>query len=468
MSAMEPQPHTTTSSAARSPERRASAYAGWCDAVTSLRRELKPIHTTEPRTGASAAPTDAAPAVRRNPPRAARAQKRPRSPDIAKESRKRRRADDVPPVKTTVSRPSSGPRRKRTRRMAAEVHKMRCEAEDARRLVAETHETITLAAASVKNLVQDINMISISRPTASSREEVSRSDTVKPTPNHIGGDASLQDLRPIQSAIQNPPNVKTGIAASRATHLVGSKNTGGSHSVTDRRASVKALPDLGNIGGCTCRPTRVQRRRIAKTKFLRPRPRVGVDSQGLPFRDWTEYPLEEDDNPNEIRWLKRESIVECELYYDNRNGGHAIEATLPVSRCPRRRRVFAKQPRTQFRNIPPQVFDALEGWHVEMGRCEKCLTRAMRSLPLWVVGVTSTRHEGFEDGSPVFVNAARDEMVEWDEDIRGWRHLVLDYYRWVPVEELEVRPSDSEADPNIVNGTCSEPIPLQAWITYDD
>ncbi|EIN04562.1 hypothetical protein PUNSTDRAFT_138607 [Punctularia strigosozonata HHB-11173 SS5] len=467
MSAMGPQHHTTTSSAARSPERRASAHAGWCDAVTSLRRELKPINTTEPQTRASAAPTDAAPAIRRNPLRAARAQKRPRSPEVAKENRKRRRGDDVPPVKTTVSRPSSGPRRKRTRRMAAEVHKLRCEAEDARRLVAETHEAISLAAASVKNLVQDINMISISHPTASSREEVSRSDTVSATINHTGGD-SPQDLRPEQSAIKQPPDIQTVVAALKPTQSVGSANTCGSYSASDRRALAKALLNLGVNDGCTCQPTPLQRRRIAKTTFLRPRPRVGVDSQGLPFRDWTEYPLEEDDDPNEIKWLKRESIVENKLFDDTRSIGHALEPTLPVSRRPRRRRVFAKQPRTQFRNITPVVLDALEGWHVELGRCENCLIRAMRSLPLWVVAVKSTRNEGFEYGSPVFVNAARNEMVEWDEDIRGWRHLVLDYYRWIPVEELEVRPSDSKANPNIVNGTRSVPLPLQAWIDYDD
>ncbi|EIN04554.1 hypothetical protein PUNSTDRAFT_146494 [Punctularia strigosozonata HHB-11173 SS5] len=419
----------------------------------------------------SAAPPDAAPVVRRNPPRAARAQKRTRSPDVAKESRKRRRGDDVPPVKTTVSRPSSGPRRKRTRRMAAEVHKMRCEAEDARRLVAETHETITLAAASVKNLVQDIDMISAHRPTPTLRQEASRNNAVIPTPNYIDGDASPQDLRLPQPAIPKPPSIKTGIAASRPTQTVGSTDTCGLYSATDSRALVKALSDRGNIGGCTCRPTLVQRRRIDKTKFLRPKVRIGIDAHGVPFRDWDERPLEEeddddDDDAGEIRWHKRESIVISKLYDHDR--GYVLEPTLPVSRRPRRRRVFAKQFRTQSRHITPVVFDALEGWHVEMGRCENCLIRAMRSLPLWVVGVKSTHHEGFEDGSPVFVNAARDEMVEWDADIRGWRHLILDYYRWIPVEELEVRPSDSEANPNIVNGTRSVPLPLPACIFYDD
>ncbi|EIN04555.1 hypothetical protein PUNSTDRAFT_138599 [Punctularia strigosozonata HHB-11173 SS5] len=465
---MEPQLHATTSSAARSPERRASAYAGWCDAVTSLRRELKPIHTTEPQTRASAAPTDAAPAVRRNPPRAARAQKRHRSPDVAKENRKRRRGDDAPPLKTTVSRPSSGPRRKRTRRMAAEVHKMRCEAEDARRLVVETHEAITLATASVKNLVQDIDTISVYRPTTSSHKEASRNDTANPTPNHTGGDAPSQDLRPGQSVNKEPLDIEAAIAAFKQTQLVGSTNICRSYSATDRRALVKALSALGIIDGCTCRPTPDQQRRINRTTtlFLRPRPRIGVDAQGVPFQDWSDYPIEKDDNPNKIRWIKRESIIERHLYDDNNNHNinHSLEPTRPVALYPRRRRTFAKQPEIQFRHIPPHILDTLEAWHLELGRCGDCIVRAMRSFPLWIVGVKSTLPEGYEYGAPIFVNAGKNEIIEWDDDIRSWRHSVLDNYRWIPAEELEVRPSDRAADPNIVNGTVKVPIPLPGWI----
>lgn len=134
---------------------------------------------------------------------------------------------------------------------------------------------------------------------------------------------------------------------------------------------------------------------------------------------------------------------------------------LPTPLCPRRPRIFAEQYKLQFHHIPQTVYQVLERWHLGYGRCLHCILRAMRTFPPWIVTVST--EERFNDGDPVFANNADDEVAEWDEVQRRWQHLVLDHYRWVPVHDLQQRPSDATANPKVLNGTIDTPIPIRCW-----
>ncbi|EIN06912.1 hypothetical protein PUNSTDRAFT_54248 [Punctularia strigosozonata HHB-11173 SS5] len=143
---------------------------------------------------------------------------------------------------------------------------------------------------------------------------------------------------------------------------------------------------------------------------------------------------------------------------------HSVETdvlVLPVPIRPRRPRVFAEQYRPQLQDIKKPIYSELEDWHRNYGRCMQCIIRAIRTFPTWIVEETDM--DGYVDGNPVFVNILGDERVEWDETRRRWRLLVRDHYCWIPVQELETRPSDSAADPKIVNGTANTEVPFDPW-----
>ncbi|EIN04532.1 hypothetical protein PUNSTDRAFT_138574 [Punctularia strigosozonata HHB-11173 SS5] len=193
---------------------------------------------------------------------------------------------------------------------------------------------------------------------------------------------------------------------------------------------------------CTCRRTTLQQNRANNSSFTHPRPRMGVDAQGVAFEDWSACPPQ---IGTEYASLPTKELL---LRYEI-SGGDGDARIFPIPLGPRRPRAFSTQFTLQFRHIPSRVHDTLEAWHAENGRCLPCIAKAMRTLPPWIIGWYPADYI-MENGNPVFVNLRQDELVEWDESRKGWRHLILDHHRWVPVEELEERPSDSTADPKIV------------------
>jgi hypothetical protein len=196
---------------------------------------------------------------------------------------------------------------------------------------------------------------------------------------------------------------------------------------------------------------------VERNKVLLPRPQIGVDEQGNSYDDWRDVTFEFD-NPYVDATAKEKAVMRLLNF-------HIIDPTeddpdvvvLPARVRPRRPRVFSRQFLLQFIHIPEDAFDILECWHMKYGRCLDCVMKAMRTFPPWVIDMESA---GMENGNPVFVNTHEDELVEWDEEKSQWRHLILDHYRWVPVDMVEERPSDSAADPKIVNGTTEGRIPF--------
>ncbi|EIN04411.1 hypothetical protein PUNSTDRAFT_55464 [Punctularia strigosozonata HHB-11173 SS5] len=222
------------------------------------------------------------------------------------------------------------------------------------------------------------------------------------------------------------------------------------------RAHIDALPVP-----CTCRRTALQQERIKDTTYVRPRPRIGVDAQGLAFEDWTSHPP----SRGFERLPRKEQLLRMRLsssmYHDITNDAHVY----PVRIWPRRPRSSSTGFILQFRHVPPVASDYMETWHVERGRCLTCIARAMRTFPLWIIKLDHF-HGAIEDGNPVFTNRRQDELVEWDEGRKRWRHLVFDHYQWVPVEELEERPSDCTADARTINGLHDTPVPDSYTVAY--
>ncbi|EIN10207.1 hypothetical protein PUNSTDRAFT_142290 [Punctularia strigosozonata HHB-11173 SS5] len=223
------------------------------------------------------------------------------------------------------------------------------------------------------------------------------------------------------------------------------------------RAKLNAPPIL-----CTCQPTASQQQSVGQTTFSRPRPRIGVDAQGYAFEDWTACP-----RPRRARrsLLLKEKMLATQLWTNVNSEVEDDAHVFPVPLCPRPPRMFSAQFMLQFRHIPSAVSDMLEHWHIERGRCLMCVARAMRTFPLWIISWNAFSRT-VEDGNPVFANPGRDELVEWDEARKQWRHLVLDHWQWIPLEELEERPSDSGADPKIANGWSGHPVPNSCNVSY--
>ncbi|EIN04403.1 hypothetical protein PUNSTDRAFT_47413 [Punctularia strigosozonata HHB-11173 SS5] len=207
------------------------------------------------------------------------------------------------------------------------------------------------------------------------------------------------------------------------------------------RSKIDAIPI-----NCTCRRTTLQQNRANNSSFTHPRPRMGVDAQGVAFEDWSACPPQTGTEHAALL------VTELALRHEISTSRDRDMRILPIPPNPRRPRAFSTRFILQLRHVPSRVFDTLEAWHVEYGRCLTCVAKAMRTLPPWIIEWYSLE-EVMENGNPVFVNLRQDEVVEWDESRKGWRHLVLDHHRWVPVEELEERPSDGTADPKIVNGS---------------
>jgi hypothetical protein len=194
---------------------------------------------------------------------------------------------------------------------------------------------------------------------------------------------------------------------------------------------------------------------VKRSKLSLPRPQIGVDEQGNLFKDWKGLFI---DNPYVEAAAKEKALMRhLNLHIIDPTNDDPDVAVLPVPVRSRRPRVFSRQFLLQFSQVPQNAFDDLERWHMQYGRCLDCVMKAMRTFPSWVSEMESA---GMENGNPVFENSNRDELIEWDEEKNRWRHLILDHYRWVSVEEVEERPSDSTANPKLANGTTRGRIPF--------
>jgi hypothetical protein len=221
------------------------------------------------------------------------------------------------------------------------------------------------------------------------------------------------------------------------------------------REQCTAGAEFASQGRHMCQRTDDQQYHVERSRVSLPRPHIGVDEQGNLFGDWEGLSF---DNPY-VEAAAKEKAVMWHLNLDiiDPNNDDPDTVVLPAPVRPRRPRVFSQQFLLQFRHIPENAFDVLECWHMQYGRCLDCIIKAMRTFPSWVSEMTSA---GMENGNPVFVNSNQDELVEWDEERNRWRHLILDHYRWVPVDEVEERPSDSTANPKIANGTTGGRVPV--------
>ncbi|EIN09288.1 hypothetical protein PUNSTDRAFT_143780 [Punctularia strigosozonata HHB-11173 SS5] len=211
-----------------------------------------------------------------------------------------------------------------------------------------------------------------------------------------------------------------------------------------------------------------QKRADIARKFPHPRPRLGVDAQGIPFEDWGDRPRPRDNRDLRVVAALKERVLRNLLPvplvpHDRVDYAGAFIVPAPIR--PRRPRRHKKQFTVQFHHIPKSIFYVLEAWNIERGRCSDCFVRAVRFLPPWVLELH--KQAGEEEGNPTFLNELQDEFAEWDEERRQWRHLVMDHYRWIPVEELEVRPRDDRVDPAIINGTVAALVPDVYKFRYD-
>ncbi|EIN04536.1 hypothetical protein PUNSTDRAFT_55547 [Punctularia strigosozonata HHB-11173 SS5] len=271
-----------------------------------------------------------------------------------------------------------------------------------------------------------------------------------------GGDSNLSQRLESQQELTNlgTSDIHARTSETTSVHRIRVRTHPEDYSRDELASLYRAHIDAPPVP-CTCRRTALQQGRIKDTTYVRPRPRIGVDVQGIAFEDWT----------SNSTLLKKEQLLRMRstssIYADVTPDADVFPARI-WPRCPR-------APSTgfilQFRHIPPGVSDRLETWHIERGRCLTCIARAMRTFPPWIIKFTPF-NVTIEDGDPVFMNDRQDELVEWDEERKRWRHLVFDHYRWLPVEELEERPSDRTADAQIVNGLYNTPVPDSYTVAY--
>ncbi|EIN04189.1 hypothetical protein PUNSTDRAFT_138915 [Punctularia strigosozonata HHB-11173 SS5] len=375
--------------------------------------------------------------------------------------KRRRTSDDV------EAGSSQQPSRwvKKAKRATGELRKLLREANGVHELVTKTEQAIARASESVKNMVHDVDMLD-ARRTASSRANRTRQSTAVPihsTPAHET--ASLPSVPRSGTDAEKTSDLQAALVALIKARVDENKDTDKRSMDGVLRSVLDALIDADpreNTTCCTCRPTASQRRRIEETKFSKPRPRIGADAQGFPYDDRSACSMSD---PHPDRLTSKERNVEKMLALGRPDPFMDSLPGLSVRPRPRAPRVFKQQFTVQFQHLPPGVLAEMERWHVELGRCGNCIMRAMRTFPPWIIEVEWPAVA--EDGCPVYENRAKAEVAEWDEERRQWRHLILDHYRWIPVEELEERPSDSAADPEVVNGTAHASIPWDALIDYD-
>ncbi|EIN06891.1 hypothetical protein PUNSTDRAFT_136710 [Punctularia strigosozonata HHB-11173 SS5] len=411
-------------------------------------------------------------------PSPTRKTKRSRLPEPNEERAQKRRRPDAVSVILDVDPETKSPEEKSgLKRSAVKLSRLRRDATDVWRIVARTEELIARAITSARGLLSDVIHLG-SREEPSVEHSVLEDRSVQPelyvTLFHCTSFAydarrSLTERLDTMSSIAEPPpadarkvtegEFKTFIHWFKYIRSDISGKTAKAFSRDDMR-TLSALCDKWseeNPAWHDCRCRAKQRNPSHFRSFPTPRPRIGVDQQGIGFHDCSACKNEE---VPPLR-MGNERLLMSEI---GTMINHSVETdvlVLPARLCPRRPRVFSEQYQPQFHDIKPPIYRELEYWHRNYGRCLQCIIRAIRTFPTWIVGEIDI--DGYVDGNPVFVNILGDELVEWDETSRRWRLLVRDYYRWVPVQELETRPSDSAADPKVVNGTANTEVPFDPW-----
>ncbi|EIN04169.1 hypothetical protein PUNSTDRAFT_146657 [Punctularia strigosozonata HHB-11173 SS5] len=340
------------------------------------------------------------------------------------------------------------------RRRTSGLKKMCGEIESARRIISETDEDLSRVLAKARTFLEDIEHLNVQREerlAVSDGSEIgcdspALSDGSVPRPH---ADASsdenpLSNLKPVMDTLERIHHVVT---SDILTHSMNE----------DVRDLYNLYNDLSDEAPAChdCRRNDLQHQRLEAEWSRHPRPRMGVDAQGWHFEDWDACmpgtrPLR--------RTLKESRMMDRLCIPENREVSSDV-LVVPARLEPRRPRVLARQFKFQFHHIPGGVYNALERWHIDYGRCLDCLVRAMRTFPSWII--EQSTDWGCENGNPVFMNNLADEVAEWDEDHRRWRHLILDHHRWIDAEDLEGRDTDSLADPKVVNGTIGKPIPFE-------
>ncbi|EIN06918.1 hypothetical protein PUNSTDRAFT_136734 [Punctularia strigosozonata HHB-11173 SS5] len=342
------------------------------------------------------------------------------------------------------------------------MRKMRGDADRVRRLVAETEDSLARMILLVRHVPVDIERwdarhgdppgVPLGHKDAAVQIDPS---TEKEDSIPLEDDQGLDDTREVTTE-----ELKAFVQSFRRIRSRVNEEAATAFSREDVRAVTTLSEDWSEEHPALhdCRRSADQQARFDTHKILQPRPRIGVDEQGHPYNDWSACQPE----PRPRKRLQRERVVMSQLWM---RFDHLVPETdvrlHPAPICPRQPRIFADQHQVRFSDVPQTVHYVLERWHRTYGRCCDCIVRAMRTFPPWIMKT----HEADEsmDGNPVFTNNLDDELVEWDETRRRWRHLVLDHYRWIPVHDLEERTNDSTADPEILNGTTDVPVPEDDW-----
>ncbi|EIN06894.1 hypothetical protein PUNSTDRAFT_136713 [Punctularia strigosozonata HHB-11173 SS5] len=395
-------------------------------------------------------------------PSPTRKTKRSRLPEPNEErAQKRRRPDAVSVILDVDPETKSPEERSDLKRSAVKLSRLRRDATDVWRIVAQTEELIVRAITSARVLLSDV--VHLDAREESSVEHGALEDrSVQPEllRERLDTVSSIAVPPPADARKVTEEEFKTFIHWFRYIRSDISGNTAKAFSRDDMRI-LSILCDKWseeNPAWHDCRYSTKQRNphyRLLPT----PRPRIGVDQQGIGFYDCSACKNEE---VTPLR-MGHERLLMSEIGITINHSVMTDVLVLPAPICPRRPRVFDEQYQPQFHDIKKPIYREFESWHRNHGRCMQCIIRAIRTFPTWIIDIEATDIDGYVDGNPIFVNIPGDELVEWDETSRRWRLLVRDHYRWIPVQELETRPSDSAADPKIVNGTANTEVPFNPW-----
>ncbi|EIN06914.1 hypothetical protein PUNSTDRAFT_145341 [Punctularia strigosozonata HHB-11173 SS5] len=396
------------------------------------------------------------------PPPPTRHAKRDRPAEPSEGRVRKRRRPNAESANLDVSSQTKLPEQRSSfKRSAAKLNHLRRDATDVWRIVVQTEELIARASTSARCLLSDVMHLDArceESPVQRGAHEA-RSVQIESSTEKVDTVSSMDEQQPDDARKVAEGELKTLIASFKSVRSKISGNTAKAFSSDDLRTLSTLCDDWGeeNPAWHDCRCSAKQRNRTTAESFPKPRPRVGVDQQGLPFHDWSACPHE----TWPPRRMGKERIVmgEVGILFNRTVVTDAL--VLPAPLRPRRPRAFDEQYRPQFHDITRPIYRILERWHRVYGRCLQCILRAIRSFPTWMIEVDDT--DGFVDGNPVFINLLNDELAEWDETSRRWRILVQDHYSWIPVQELETKPSDSAADPKVVNGTATTQVPYNHW-----
>ncbi|EIN06895.1 hypothetical protein PUNSTDRAFT_136714 [Punctularia strigosozonata HHB-11173 SS5] len=369
-----------------------------------------------------------------------------------------------PNVETAISGVSSEARspqeRNNFKHSVVKPNRLRTAARDVWRIVAQTEVLIARASTSARRLLLDVIHLDAREESPVEHDtHEDRSVHTEPPADQVDAVPLAHERRQTDTRTVTEEDLEAFI---KTFQYIRSEISGKDEKALSSK-NMLALSTLcedwvdENVTWHDCRCDAKQRGRAQVVSFSKPRPRVGVDQQGLPFHDWSACQLE--------RWpprrLGKERIVmdEAGILFNDAVVDDVL--VLPAPLRPRRPRVFADQYQPNLHDIRKTVYRVLEQWHRVYGQCMRCILRAARTFPPWMITVNDK--DQYVDGDPVFINNVNDELAEWDETGRRWRHLVLDHYRWMPVEELEERASDSAANPEILNGTTDTEVPFQHW-----